>query len=212
MSTTDSSTPYCESTLKPWRLWLLHALTAVLCLFAALPFSQAQTLTEASNLRVEQAADGLYLSTTVRFELPAALEEALLKGIPMTFVAEAWVLRDRWYWYDKPVAAANRSVRLSYQPLTRRWRLSVGAGAGEFSSGASLSQSFGQLPDAMAAVRRISRWKIAEATEIDTTSRHSIDFNFRLDTTQLPRPMQIGISGNADWNIAVQRNVRPEPR
>jgi hypothetical protein len=181
---------------------------ALLVVFPA----KAQNATDVSNLRVEQAVDGLYLNATMRFELPAPIEEALLKGIPMTFVAEAQVLRDRWYWYDKSVVTANRSVRLAYQPLTRRWRLSVGSGAGEFSSGASLSQSFEQMADAMAVVRRISRWKIAEGGEIDADSRHSIDFRFRLDTSQLPRPMQIGITGNADWSIAVQRNVRPEAR
>lgn len=148
----------------------------------------------------------------MRFELAPAVEEALLKGIPMTFVAEAQVLRDRWYWYDKSVATAARSVRLAYQPLTRRWRLSVGSGVGDFSSGASLSQSFEQLADAMVVVRRISQWKIAEGNDISTDSRHSIDFRFRLDTSQLPRPMQIGITGNADWTLAVQRNVRPDAK
>lgn len=186
-------------------------MAALITLLVALP-AKAQNTTDVSNLRVEQAADGLYLSATMRFELPAPVEEALLKGIPMTFVAEAQVLRDRWYWYDKAVITTNRSVRLAYQPLTRRWRLSVGSGAGEFSSGASLSQSFEQMADAMVAVRRIARWKIAEGSEIDADSRHNIDFRFRLDTSQLPRPMQIGITGNAEWSIAVQRNVRPEAR
>jgi hypothetical protein len=172
----------------------------------------AQSSADVSNLRVEQAADGLYLSATMRFELPSAVEEALLKGIPMTFVAQAQVLRDRWYWYDKAVVTANRSVRLAYQPLTRRWRLSVGTGAAEFSSGASLSQSFEQLADAMVAVRRIARWKIADSNDFEADARHSIDFRFRLDTSQLPRPMQIGIAGNADWSIAVQRNARPDAR
>jgi hypothetical protein len=181
------------------------------CLAFALP-AQAQSSTDVSNLRVEQTADGLYLSASLRFELPPVVEEALLKGIPMTFVAEAQVLRDRWYWYDKAVATAQRSVRLVYQPLTRRWRLSVGSGVGELGGGASLSQSFEQLADAMVAVRRIARWKIAEGQEIDPDSRHNIDFRFRLDTNQLPRPMQIGITGNADWTITVQRNVRPDPR
>lgn len=184
---------------------------AVWLILAALP-AQAQNNTDVANLRVEQAADGLYLSATMRFELPPAIEEALLKGIPMTFVAEAQVLRDRWYWYDKAVTTAQRSVRLVYQPLTRRWRLSVGSGAGEFSTGASLSQSFEQLADAMVAVRRIARWKIAETGDLESDARHNIDFRFRLDTSQLPRPMQIGITGNADWAIAVQRNVRPDPR
>ena len=215
MSTTDFSTACCASKLKTLRGWLLHAWrgTLFLCLlilFAALP-ARAQTVAavDVNNMRLEQTPDGMYLSATLRFELPSAVQDALLKGIPMTFVAEAQVLRDRWYWYDKNVAWATRSVRLSYQPLTRRWRISVMAN-GESSTGASLSQSFDQLADAIAAVRRISRWKIAEGSEVDQESRHNVDFRFRLDTTQLPRPMQIGITGNTDWSIAVQRNLRPE--
>jgi hypothetical protein len=190
----------------------LRALILAFAAFAAAASAQAQSNAEVSNLRVEQAAEGLFLSATMRFELPAPVEDALLKGIPMTFVAEAQVLRDRWYWYDKAVVTAQRSVRLAYQPLARRWRLSVGSGVGDFSSGASLSQSFEQLADAMVVVRRIARWKIAEDSDIEADARYSVIFRFRLDTGQLPRPMQIGITGNADWNIAVQRNVRPDAR
>jgi Domain of unknown function (DUF4390) len=209
-----SFTRCCASSSKPWRDALRHVwracLLALLALLSAVP-AHAQNITDVNNVRLEQTPDGMYLSATLRFELTSAVEDALLKGIPITFVAEAQVLRDRWYWYDKNVAIATRSVRLSYQPLTRRWRISV-IGNGESSSGASLSQSFDQLSDAIAAVRRISRWKIAEGAEIDADSRHNVDFRFRLDTTQLPRPMQIGITGNADWSIAVQRNLRPEAR
>jgi hypothetical protein len=208
----DSFTLCCASNRKPWRLVLLHGLLTFFLFFLATWSAKAQSGTDVAGLRVEQAADGLYLSATMRFELPAPVEEALLKGIPMTFVAEAQVLRDRWYWYDKAIVTANRSVRIAYQPLTRRWRLSVGSGASEFSAGASLSQSFDQLADVMVAVRRISRWKIAEGADIDADARHNIFFRFRLDTSQLPRPMQIGITSNADWSIAVQRTVRPEAR
>ena len=216
MSTTDFFTLCCVSRFKAQSGRLLHAFGwlffAFHLIFTALPATaQTQAPVDVNNIRLEQTPDGMYLSATLRFELPSAVEDALLKGIPMTFVAEAQVLRDRWYWYDKNVAWATRSVRLSYQPLTRRWRISVMAN-GESSTGASLSQSFDQLSDAIAAVRRISRWKIAEGAEVDQESRHNVDFRFRLDITQLPRPMQIGITGNADWNIAVQRNLRPETR
>jgi hypothetical protein len=214
VSTTDSFTACFASSDKPQKYgwgWLLHFfLVCLLSLLAALP-AHAQNTTEVNNVRLEQTPDGMYLSATLRFELPSAVEDALLKGIPITFVAEAQVLRDRWYWYDKNVALALRTVRLSYQPLTRRWRISVNSGA-DSASGASLTQSFDQLSDAIAAVRRISRWKIAEGSDIDMDARHNVDFRFRLDTTQMPRPMQIGITGNADWNISVQRNIRPEAK
>jgi hypothetical protein len=172
----------------------------------------AQSSAELRSLRVEQAVDGMYVGANIRIELAATVEEALIKGIALTFVAEAQVRRDRWYWYDKNIAQAVRSMRLSYQPLTRRWRLSLSEGSGDFSSGASLSQSFDQLSEALSAVGRISRWKIADGSEIESDSRHNVDFRFRLDTSQLPRPMQIGITGNADWSIGIQRNLRPETR
>lgn len=202
----------CASCLK-WR-WpaLRHVWIAILSVLLATSAARAQGLVEVSNARVEQAADGLYLSASLRFELPPAVEEALLKGIPMTFVAQAQVLRDRWYWYDKEIVFAQRSVRIAYQPLTRRWRLSVSSGVGDFSGGASLAQNFDQLADALAAVRRISRWKIAEASEMDADARHNVDFRFRLDTSQLPRPLQIGITGNSEWSLAAQRILRPDPR
>jgi hypothetical protein len=188
--------------------WLFTTLLVwTLGLGCAVPLARAQNNPDIiSNLRVEQTPDGMYLSTTVRFELPAVVEEALLKGIAMTFSFEAQVFRDRWYWYDKPIVNITRNVRIAYQPLTRRWRLSLRDSS---NLGTSLGQNFDSLDEALAAVRRISRWKIADSADLEADARHNIDFRFRLDNSQLPRPMQMGITGNAEWNIAAQRNVRP---
>lgn len=207
---TASSTPCCAS--RPSSYWaaLLHCLFALSLLLGVGLSARAQNSTEISQIRLEQSPEGLFLSATIRFDLPAPVEEALLKGVPMSFVAEAQVLRDRWYWYDKSIAQASRSVRLAYQPLTRRWRVNVNTGSRDASGNANLTQNFDNLTDALASVRRVSRWKIAEGADIETDSRHNVDFRFRLDTSQLPRPMQIGITGNSDWSISVQRNVRPE--
>jgi hypothetical protein len=160
-----------------------------------------------TQLRVERTEDGVLLSATLRFDLPPVVEDALGKGIPMFFVAEATLLRDRWYWYDKQVVTAQRHMRLSFQPLTRRWRLQVSA-APVGGSGLALGQNFDTREEALAAIQRISHWKIAEAADIDPDARHNVDFRFRLDVSQLPRPFQIGAVGQADWNISVARNVR----
>jgi hypothetical protein len=162
---------------------------------------------EIAQLRIERAEDGVFLSASVSFELPAVVDDALAKGIPMFFVADAVLLRDRWYWYDKQVQAASRHMRLSYQPLTRRWRLVVSP-TPIGNSGLALGQTFDTREEALAAVQRISHWKIAEAGEIDPDARYSVDFRFRLDVSQLPRPFQIGAVGQADWNIAASRNQR----
>jgi hypothetical protein len=174
---------------------LVFALTAGLC--------QAQISTEISQYQVERLDDEILVSAQVLFELPAAVEDALVKGIPLFFVTEADVLRERWYWYDKKVNSVQRHMRLAYQPLTRRWRLNVTPGSGrEVNLGLALTQSFDTLAEAISTIKRISRWKIADAVELDAGVKYRVDFSFRLDLSQLPRPFQIGTLGQSDWDIA----------
>ena len=168
--------------------------------FAAGPESNP----EVTQFQVNRTADGLFVTAAVSFELPMVVEDALLKGIPLVFVAEIDVFRNRWYWYDKKLISAERHFRLAFQPLTRRWRLNIASGQiSPNSLGLALNQNFDSLPEAMAAVRRIARWKVAEANELDADQKQSIEFRYRLDVSQLPRPFQIGVLGQADWNIAL---------
>jgi hypothetical protein len=163
----------------------------------------AQNSTEITQYQIERLEDEIVLSAQVAFELPAAVEDALLKGVPLFFVNEAEVLRERWYWYDKKISAAERHLRLAYQPLTRRWRLNVTAGAGRDASlGLALNQSFDTLAQVLSAIKRVSRWKIADANELDLNQKYKVEFRFRLDLNQLPRPFQIGALGQSDWDIA----------
>jgi hypothetical protein len=163
----------------------------------------AQNATEITQYQVERLEDEITISAQVAFELPSAVEDALLKGVPLYFVNEAEILRERWYWYDKKISSVERHLRLAYQPLTRRWRLNVTAGAGRDASlGLALNQSFDTLAQVLSAIKRVSRWKIADASEIDPSQKYRIDFRFRLDLNQLPRPFQISALGQSDWDIA----------
>ena len=161
-------------------------------------------------MKVWRTDDGVYLSAIVQFELPPVVEDALSKGIALFFVVEADIYRDRWYWTDRRVASATRTIRLAFQPLTRRWRVNIVTGLINNSAGlrATLNQNYETLAEAMSAVQRLSRWRIADNPEIDVDSVHTLDFNFRLDLSQLPRPFQIGVAGQRDWSISVQKNER----
>ena len=180
----------------------------MLLLFSGASAAWAQVHSaEVTQLQVERNDDGVLLSAAVRFDLPQAVEDALSKGIPMYFVAEAAIYRDRWYWYDKRVAFSTRHMRLAYQPLTRRWRLQVSPNPIGH-SGLVLGQSFDTRDEALAAIQRVSRWRIADAHDLDPDATHTVDFRFRLDISQLPRPFQIGAVGQADWIILAVRTQR----
>lgn len=174
------------------------------------PALAAEGVVEITQLQIERNEDGVLLSGGVRFDLPSVVEDALDKGIPMYFVTEANIYRDRWYWYDKRVVAAVRHMRLSFQPLTRRWRLQVSSQP-IGNSGLVLGQNFDTRDEALSALQRFSGWRIADPREVDTDVPHSVEFRFRLDVSQLPRPFQIGAVGQSEWNITASRTLRLPP-
>ena len=190
----------------------LAAVLVLACLLACWPAmapAQSGKSASVSQLKLEQADDGIYLNAQVQFELPSLVEEVLEKGIAIYFVAEAELYRERWYWTDQKVAQATRHMRLAYQPLTRRWRLNVSPVPITNSGfGVSLNQNFDTLSEALDGVRRVARLRLGDISEIGDDGPHPVSFRFRLDTSQLPRPFQIGVVGQADWNISVERSAR----
>jgi hypothetical protein len=138
----------------------------------------------------------VFLSYGVDLDLSRSVDDALSKAVPLFFVAEAEVFRHRFYWRDQRVGYAVRRWRIVYQPLTATYRVTFDGG---------LSQNYASREEAFAVISHASRWKIAEGAQIQEGSHHYVEFSYRLDTSQLPRPMQIGIGGQADWTMSVQR-------
>ena len=178
--------------LSTWLPWLVLAGALLL------PAGARAGGVEIGTFEAQRQDDGLVLDYSLDFELPRGAEEALAKAVPLYFVAEAEVFRSRWYWTDKRVASAVRVWRIVFQPLTFTYRVTFGG----------LSQSYATRSEAFAAMRRGVDWKIADAGQLENGSGHYVEFSFRLDTSLLPRPMQIGIGNAPDWALAVERTQR----
>ena len=178
-----------------WVLWLL-----LWVLGPAAPTARAQGV-EVLELRAGRDEAAVSLDYHLRVTLPPAVEAAVLRGVPIYFIAQASLWRPRWYWRDDRVARATREWRLSYQPLTSTWRISQGG----------LGQSFPSLTEALATITRSAGWRIADGRDVDPDSRHYVEFSWQLDTSQLPRPMQIGlggIGGASEWSLGVERSFK----
>ena len=186
---------------------LLLALS--LCLALA-PSSALAVSTEITQLRVERSEDGIFLSALVHFDLPAVVAATLTKGVPLYSVVENDIYRERWYWTDQHLASVARTLRLAYQPLTRKWRVNIVPGLITSSSGlrANLNQNYETLADAMSAIQRVARWKIADPGDVTVDGEYQIALSFRLDLSQLPRPFQIGMAGQREWTISAQLRER----
>jgi hypothetical protein len=175
---------------------MLWAMTATPLAFAQANPANSPAV-ELARFDLAKTDDALQLSFLARYELPKPVEEALQRGTSLYFVAQADVLRSRWYWRDERVAQVRRTWRLTFQPLTQTYRVSFGG----------LNQSFDRLDQALAAVRGITEWRLADAKEVDDGKVY-VEFSYALDTALLPRPLQIGVLGQSDWLIKVERSQR----
>lgn len=203
------TTHCCKSLRRSPGVWLLALL---LWSWALLSHAQTPSSTpssvELTELRLERADKSLVLNSALRLELGSSLEDALLKGVAIHFVVQADVYRDRWYWSDQQVASAARYYRLLYQPLTRRWRLSLSREPLSANAlGNSLSQNFDSLTEALALVRRVYGWPVVDVADLSRSARYYVRYQFRLDVNQLPRPFQISTGTQSDWNLGVSREL-----
>lgn len=174
--------------------------------------AQARAGAELEQFRLEKLDGGLALHAHLRLELGSAVEDALLKGVPVHFVAEAELMRDRWYWYDRKVAQASRYYRLAFQPLTRQWRLQVAREPMNIGgSGISIVQSFDNLQSALDVIRLQTGWRLAELADVDPEARQYVTYRFRLDISQLPRPFQIAAGSQSGWSLSLSHTVRIPP-
>ena len=138
----------------------------------------------------QSTPQGLYLDVSVEFDLPRSVQDALTRGIPLYFVTEFSIERQRWYWVNKPIVEASLITRLSYSPLTRQYRLSRGG----------LSQSFDSLSETLAILKSLHGWRVSEDPVIENPEDCVAEVMVRLDTEQLPLPMQVTIGEN-DWDL-----------
>ena len=181
------------------RVLAVLAALVVLALTLAAPAARAQGV-ELLTLQTSKFDGTLNLDFVARVTLPKAVEDALQRGVPVYFVAEAQMFRNRWYWRDERVARVSRSWRLAYRPLTSDWRVSLGG----------LNQTYATMAEALTAVSRSGGWKLLDLAQLDTDKSFYVEFSYRLDTSQLPGPMQFGLGGGGDWAVGANRIVKVE--
>ncbi|MEX8495308.1 DUF4390 domain-containing protein [Sphaerotilus sp.] len=186
--------PIARSADSPKRLRTAAAMCLV-WLSLLLTTAPAHAL-DLLRLDAQRSERGVLVNFETHFDLPGGVEDALQRGVALHFLAEAVLMRSRWYWRDKELARATRTWRIAYQPLTFSYKVSQGG----------LSQTYRSLGEALRALQRFSQWRIADQVSADE-DRCYIEFTYKLDTEQLPRPLQIGIGSQPEWTLGVARTI-----
>ena len=134
--------------------------------------------------------NGYQLSASYDINLTFAAQQALTRGIPLYFVGEFSLTRSRWYWLDEEIFQGEQTVKLSYNVLTRQYRISRGA----------LFQNFASFEDALNILAGQSSVTIpAELMKKD--GDYTAAARLRLVIAQLPLPLQVNALTGKDWAL-----------
>lgn len=154
------------------------------------------TPARADGIEVRKAAlisaeNGYVLEADFEVTLTHTLEEALNKGIPLHFILEFELIRPRWYWFNQKIADARQEYRLSYNALTRQYRVGL----------RTLYQNFASLSEALAFMSRVRVRDIGEAGAFGKGESYRASLRLRLDSSQLPRAFQVSAVGSREWSV-----------
>ncbi len=150
-----------------------------------------------AEVRVED--EQVVLNVDFALSLNSTLEEALQRGIPLYFLLEVEIQRPRWYWFDEKVLQHSTQYRVSYQPLTRQYRVASGL----------LSQTFDSLEEVERLIGRVTARAIANASDLEKGSRYDVVVRLRLDQNQLPKPFQVNALASREWQLASESRRIP---
>jgi Domain of unknown function (DUF4390) len=173
-----------------WRRISALAALAALLVCAATP--AAADGIEVKSAALVRAEEGYYLDAEFAITLTSTLEDALNKGVPLYFALEFELIRPRWYWFNDTIASSRQQFRLSYNALTRQYRVGVG----------TLYQNFATLQEAMSFLNRVRLRDIAGPDALAQGVSYMAALRMRIDVSQLPRPFQISAVGSRDWTVS----------
>lgn len=178
------STPY-------WKKFNFLALMLAFMLASSSVFA-AQSHGIEVRRAVFVAEDDYYIfETDIDIVLSAPLEDALNKGIPLYFLLEFELIRSRWYWVNEKPIANQQQYRMSFNALTRQYRIGIGA----------FYQNFPTLAEALAVMSKVRRRENIEAGILSKGTSYTAGLRLRLDTSQLPKPFNLNALGSREWSL-----------
>jgi hypothetical protein len=169
---------------------LASALLLALAMTALAPAAMAEGIA-VTSAAIDQADDGWTLQAEFDVQFSQRLEEAVNRGVPLYFIVEFELAKPRWYWFDDKPVRLSQTYRISYTPLLRQYRLSVG----------SVYQNFTRFEEVTRVLSRLRGWHVADKGALRKDQVYQASLRMRLDTAQLPKPFQLNAISSRDWTL-----------
>ena len=182
--------PFSKSA-RPHGLLALSTIVLMVVLVAFVAPARAEGITPVVA-KIESGEDSYRLDAEFDIRFSPRLEEAVNRGVALYFVVEFELSKPRWYWFDEKPVQLSQTYKITYTPLLRQYRLSVG----------SAYQNFRRFDDVVLALSRVRGWTVADKGALRKEGGYQAAIRMRLDTAQLPKPFQLNAVASRDWNLA----------
>jgi hypothetical protein len=161
--------------------------------FSTFAFAASSITIKSAELDLQDDYYGLNADVDMSFD--KEIEEAINKGVPLTFLIEFQIVSPRKYWFDDEIITAAQSVSLSYHALSRQYLVNRG----------SHQQSFASLGEAMQELVVLDDWKVVDKNLLEKPEVYKAALLIRLDQTKLPKAIQVDTIASEKWNISSQK-------
>lgn len=140
--------------------------------------------------------DTYVLNSELDISMSPFIEDALNKGVALTFLVEFQLSTPRKYWFDDEVVSQSHHVTISYHALSRQYLINR----------AGRQQSYGSLQKAKEDLSKIKDWSVFDKRTLKKGETYQAGLRVRLDQTKLPKPLQVEAAGSDDWSILSERH------
>ena len=176
----------------PATLRRAFASVALALMALAAPAAHAADGITVNSASLELTDEGWQLNSEFAITFSPRLEEAVNRGVPLYFVVEFEIARPRWYWFDEKPIQLSQTYKISYTPLLRQYRISVG----------NASQNFTRFDEVTRVLSRLRGLPVASKSGLASGVAYQASVRMRLDTAQLPKPFQFDAISSRDWSLA----------
>ncbi|HEY0907108.1 MAG TPA: DUF4390 domain-containing protein [Methylophilus sp.] len=131
------------------------------------------------------------LDADLDVQLGSALEEALNKGVTLTFLFEFQITRPMKYWFDDEVLTKRRQTTLSYHALTRQYLLQIDQHQKALDTLSDVKHELGQVRD----------WRMGPHALLEKNQSYRAALKMHLDRSKLPKALQVDAIGEDSWEL-----------
>ncbi len=174
------------------RRKFLRVFAATLTLaVAGMSMARAEGI-QAQQIEVAQRGELFHLNGGFSIQLSPTLDDALRRGVQLTFVQAVEAERERDWWLAEGLSELERSVRLSYNALLRQYYVTL----------SGVSSAHESLADALRAVGDLRDWAVVSVKQMKRRSEYKIYVRMYLDISQLPKPLQVNaLASSGRWQL-----------